>query len=112
MCIRDRSSSGARQVFEQLWSAAESAAAVGEGQADAQARIDTLVERLGLRQVNDSSALQGIVDAVLADNPKLVEDVRSGKEKAFNALVGQAMKRSQGKANPGQLGDLFRQALG
>jgi aspartyl-tRNA(Asn)/glutamyl-tRNA(Gln) amidotransferase subunit B len=99
------SNAGARQVFDALW---------GEGPTagDAQARVDATIDRLGLKQVNDAGALETLVDAVLADNAKLVDDVRAGKDKAFNALVGQAMKRSQGTANPGQLGDLFRRRLG
>ncbi len=98
------SNAGARQVFDALWTE-------GPVDGDAQARVDAAIDRLGLRQVNDTGALEAIVDAVLAANPKLIEDVRAGKDKAFNALVGQAMKRSQGSANPGQLGDLFRRRL-
>ncbi len=103
------SSSGARQVFERLWT---SPAGEGAEPSEPLARVDALVDALGLRQVNDGAALQAIVQAVLADNPKLVDDVRAGKDKALNALVGQAMKRSQGKANPGQLGELFRRSIG
>jgi aspartyl-tRNA(Asn)/glutamyl-tRNA(Gln) amidotransferase subunit B len=101
------SNAGARQVLEALWTAIDPVPAE-----DAQARVDALIDAKGLRQVNDTGALVAIVDAVLADNPKLVDDVRAGKDKALNALVGQAMKRSQGKANPAQLGPLLRQKIG
>jgi aspartyl-tRNA(Asn)/glutamyl-tRNA(Gln) amidotransferase subunit B len=92
------SNNAARRVFEALWS--------GEG-----GDVDALIERLGLRQVSDAGALEAVVDAVLAANPKSVEEFRAGKDKAFNALVGQAMKATQGKANPAQLGELLRRKL-
>ncbi|RZU00968.1 Asp-tRNA(Asn)/Glu-tRNA(Gln) amidotransferase subunit GatB [Rivibacter subsaxonicus] len=92
------SNNGARQVFEALWSAG------GE--------VDALIERLGLKQMNDSGALEAIVDEVLAANPKSVEEYRAGKEKAFNALVGQVMKASKGKANPAQANELLKKKLG
>jgi aspartyl-tRNA(Asn)/glutamyl-tRNA(Gln) amidotransferase subunit B len=63
--------------------------------------VDALIEAKGLKQMSDSGALERIVDAVLAANPKSVEEFRAGKDKAFNALVGQVMKASKGKANPG-----------
>ncbi len=93
------SNNGARQVFELLWT-------------DALADVDAIVEAKGLKQMNDSGALQAIVDAVLAANVKSVDEFRAGKEKAFNALVGQVMKASQGKANPAQAGELLRRRLG
>ena len=93
------SNNGARQVFEALWS--------GHG-----TDVDALIESKGLKQMNDSGALEAIVDAVLAANAKSVEEFRAGKDKAFNALVGQVMKASQGKANPSQAGDLLRRKLG
>jgi aspartyl-tRNA(Asn)/glutamyl-tRNA(Gln) amidotransferase subunit B len=96
------SQAGARQVLEVLW--ARPGSPVDE--------VDTVIATMGLRQVNDSAALEAIVDAVLAEQAKLVDDVRAGKEKALNALVGQAMKRSQGKANPAQLSALFKQKIG
>ena len=93
------SNNGARLVFDALWA--------GES-----ADVDALIEARGLRQMNDSSALEAIVDEVLAKNAKSVEEFRAGKDKAFNALVGQVMKASQGKANPAQAGDLLRRKLG
>jgi len=93
------SNNGARQIFEQLWSGA-------------QTDVDAIIEAQGLKQMNDSSALLAIVDEVIAANAKSVEEFRAGKEKAFNALVGQVMKASKGKANPAQAGELLRQRLG
>jgi aspartyl-tRNA(Asn)/glutamyl-tRNA(Gln) amidotransferase subunit B len=93
------SNNGARQVFDALWS--------GEGQ-----DVDALIDAKGLKQMNDSGALEAIVDEVLAANVKSVEEFRAGKDKAFNALVGQVMKASKGKANPTQASDLLRKRLG
>ncbi|MES2186224.1 MAG: Asp-tRNA(Asn)/Glu-tRNA(Gln) amidotransferase subunit GatB [Pseudomonadota bacterium] len=93
------SNNAARQVFDALWT--------GEG-----SEVDAVIETKGLRQMNDSGELDAILDAVLAANAKNVEEFRAGKEKAFNALVGQAMKASKGKANPQQVNDLLRKKLG
>jgi aspartyl-tRNA(Asn)/glutamyl-tRNA(Gln) amidotransferase subunit B len=76
-----------------------------------QAPVDTLIERLGLRQISDAGALEKLVDEVLAKNEKQVEDYRAGKEKAFNSLVGEVMKATQGKANPAQVNELLRVKL-
>ena len=92
------SNNGARQVFEALWT--------GEGR-----EVDALIEAKGLKQMSDSAELERILDEVLAANPKSVEEFRAGKEKAFNALVGQAMKATKGKANPQQVNDLLRRKL-
>jgi aspartyl-tRNA(Asn)/glutamyl-tRNA(Gln) amidotransferase subunit B len=93
------SNNGARQVFEALWSGA-----AGD--------VDAVIEARGLKQMDDSGALEAIVDAVLKANEKSVAEVRAGKDKAFNALVGQVMKASAGKANPAQAGELLRRKLG
>jgi aspartyl-tRNA(Asn)/glutamyl-tRNA(Gln) amidotransferase subunit B len=93
------SNNGARQVFDALW--------VGES-----ADVDALIEARGLKQMNDSGALEAIVEEVLAANEKSVAEFRAGKDKAFNALVGQVMKASKGKANPAQAGELLRKKLG
>ena len=93
------SNAAARQVFDALWS--------GEG-----ADVDAIVEAKGLRQMNDTGALEKIVDEVIAANPGNVEQFRAGKDKAFNALVGQVMKASKGKANPAQVNELLRARLG
>ncbi len=96
------SHNGARQVFDALWA----------GQSEDQGQdVDALIDAKGLKQMNDSSALQAIVDEVIAANPKSVEEYRAGKDKAFNALVGQVMKASKGKANPGQASELLKRAL-
>jgi aspartyl-tRNA(Asn)/glutamyl-tRNA(Gln) amidotransferase subunit B len=93
------SNNGARQVFDALWS--------GEGDS-----VDGLIAARGLKQMSDAGALEAIVDQVLAANEKSVAEFRAGKDKAFNALVGQVMKASQGKANPAQAGELLRRKLG
>ncbi|HEY8356465.1 MAG TPA: Asp-tRNA(Asn)/Glu-tRNA(Gln) amidotransferase subunit GatB [Ramlibacter sp.] len=93
------SNNAARQVFEALWS--------GEG-----SDVDAVIEARGLKQMNDSGALEAIVDEVIANNAVNVEQIRAGKDKAFNALVGQAMKASKGKANPQQVGEMLRKKLG
>ena len=93
------SSKLAKEVFDALWS--------GEGQ-----EADAIIEARGLQQVSDASAIEPIIDAVLAANQKSVEEFRAGKEKAFNALVGQIMKASRGKANPQQVNELLRKKLG
>jgi aspartyl-tRNA(Asn)/glutamyl-tRNA(Gln) amidotransferase subunit B len=87
----------AKEVFDAMWA--------GEGSAD------EIIGKRGLKQISDSGAVEKIVDEALAANAKLVEDYRSGKEKAFNALVGQVMKRSQGKANPAQVNEILRRKL-
>jgi aspartyl-tRNA(Asn)/glutamyl-tRNA(Gln) amidotransferase subunit B len=90
-----------RDVFDALWSA--------EGQGDS---ADTIIAARGLKQITDSGAIETIIEEVLAANAKSVEEFRAGKEKAFNALVGQAMKATKGKANPQQVNDLLRKKLG
>ncbi len=92
------SNNAARQVFDALW--------CGEGP-----DVDAVIEAKGLRQMNDDAALQAIVDDVIAANPKSVDEYRAGKDKAFNALVGQVMKASRGKANPAQVNELLRRRL-
>ncbi len=93
------SNNGARQVFEVLWG--------GEA-----TDVDAVIAAKGLKQMNDTGALEAIVDEVLARNEKSVAEYRAGKDKAFNALVGQVMKASQGKANPAQAGELLKRKLG
>jgi len=92
------SNNAARQVMDALWAEPESA-------------LDAIIETKGLKQMNDTGALEKIVDTVLVANPKNVEEYRAGNAKALNALVGQIMKGSQGKANPQQVNDLLRQKL-
>ena len=102
--IADGTVSGkiAREVFQAIWD---------ERRAEPDA-ADRVIEARGLRQISDAGALERIVDEVLAANPKSVEEFRAGKEKAFNALVGQAMKATRGKANPQQVNELLRRRLG
>jgi aspartyl-tRNA(Asn)/glutamyl-tRNA(Gln) amidotransferase subunit B len=81
--------------------------AVARGDGDA----DTVIEKQGLRQISDAGALESAVDKVIAEQAKFVADYRAGKEKAFNALVGQVMKATGGKANPAQVGEILRRKL-
>ena len=89
---------GAKTVFAALW------AKEGDD-------VDQLIEKLGLKQISDTGAIEKIVDEVIANNPKNVEEFRAGKEKALNGLVGQVMKASKGKANPGQVNQILRAKL-
>jgi len=91
------SNSAAKQVFEALWA--------GEGE------VDAIIEAKGLKQVSDTGAIEAIIDEVLAQNQAMVEEFKAGKEKAFNALVGQAMKASKGKANPAQVNEILKRKL-
>ena len=92
------SHNAARQVFDALWRGEASDA-------------DAVIEVKGLKQMNDTGALEKIIDEVIAANPANVEQYRAGKDKAFNALVGQVMKASKGKANPQQVNELLRAKL-
>ena len=100
------SNNGAKQVFEDLWNAPQNA----DGTRLLQ-DVDEIIAKRGLEQISDSGALEKIVDDVLAANAKSVEEFRAGKDKAFNALIGQAMKASKGKANPAQLTELLKKKL-
>ena len=74
-------------------------------------RRTSLIESRGLKQISDSGALEKIADDVIAANAQQVADYRGGKEKAFNALVGQVMKATKGKANPQQVTDILKRKL-
>ena len=87
----------ARQVFEAMW--------------ESDLNAEAIIERDGLKQMTDSGAIEAIIDEVLANNAKSVEEFKAGKEKAFNALVGQVMKASRGKANPQQVQELLQAKL-
>jgi aspartyl-tRNA(Asn)/glutamyl-tRNA(Gln) amidotransferase subunit B len=93
------SNNAAKQVFDALW--------VKED-----LDVDALIEAKGLKQMNDSSALEAIIDEVLAANADNIAQYRAGKDKAFNALVGMAMKASKGKANPAQVNEMLKAKLG
>ncbi|MCC5870486.1 MAG: Asp-tRNA(Asn)/Glu-tRNA(Gln) amidotransferase subunit GatB [Gammaproteobacteria bacterium] len=97
--IEDETISGkiAKEVFEAMWA--------GEGSADA------IIEAKGLRQITDTGALEAIVDEVIAANPSQADELRAGKDKLLGFFVGQVMKRTQGKANPGQVNALIRARL-
>jgi aspartyl-tRNA(Asn)/glutamyl-tRNA(Gln) amidotransferase subunit B len=87
----------AKTVFEAMWN--------GEGDAD------TIINAKGLRQVTDSSAIEKIIDEVLAANPSQLAEYRSGKDKLFGFFTGQAMKASKGQANPQQLNEMLKRKL-
>jgi len=110
------SSSGARPVFDSLWKGVQVGyvgMAVERDEALAlEVHVEQLIDELGLRQMSDTTELERILDEVLATNAKSVEEFRAGKEKAFNALVGQAMKATKGKANPAAVNDLLKKKLG
>ena len=89
---------GAKRIFSLIW----------EGAAES---VDELIEKEGLKQISDSSAIEAVIDEVLANNAKMVEEFKAGKQKAFNALVGQAMKATRGKANPKQVNEILTKKL-
>ncbi len=97
--IRDQVVSGktAKDVFDAMWN--------GEGEAEA------IIAAKGLKQISDTGELERVIDGVLGANPKSVEEFRAGKEKAFNALVGQAMKATRGKGNPAQINEILKKKL-
>ena len=88
---------GAKEVFDAMWN--------GEGEAAA------IIAAKGLKQISDAGELEQVIEGVLAANPKSVEEYRAGKEKAFNALVGQAMKATKGKGNPAQINEILKKKL-
>jgi aspartyl-tRNA(Asn)/glutamyl-tRNA(Gln) amidotransferase subunit B len=88
----------AKDVFEAMW-------AEGRG-------ADDIIETRGLKQITDSGAIEAIIDAVIAANPKQLADYRAGKDKLFGFFVGQVQKATEGKANPAQLNDLLKSKLG
>ena len=79
--------------------------------ADGEGDVDGTIATRGLKQISDAGALEAAVDQVLAANPKQVDDYRAGRQKAFNSLVGQVMKATQGKANPAQVGEILKRKL-
>jgi len=97
--IADSSISGkiAKQVFEAMWATGGTA--------------DAIIEQQGLKQITDGGAIEAIIDRIIADNSEQVEQYRSGKDKLFGFFIGQAMKATQGKANPQQLNDLLKRKL-
>ncbi|MDQ2915562.1 MAG: Asp-tRNA(Asn)/Glu-tRNA(Gln) amidotransferase subunit GatB [Pseudomonadota bacterium] len=96
------SSKMARNIFDGMWA----------GEATGDAAADAIIERRGLRQISDAGAIEALVLQVLAANPTIVSEVRAGREKAFNSLVGQVMKASKGNANPAQVNAILKRELG
>ncbi|VWD19250.1 aspartyl/glutamyl-tRNA(Asn/Gln) amidotransferase subunit B [Burkholderia lata] len=92
----------AKEIFATIW----------DEKADDEGAADRIIDAKGLKQISDTGALEAIIDEVLAANAKSVEEFRAGKEKAFNALIGQAMKATKGKANPQQVNELLKKKLG
>ncbi len=95
------SNKAGKEVFAAMW----------EARSDDENLADTVIDQKGLKQISDTGALEAIVDEVLAANAKSVEQYRAGKEAAINALIGQAMKASKGKANPAQVTELLKSKL-
>jgi len=97
--IEDNTISGkiAKDVFNGMW--------IGEGDAD------TVIEKKGLKQITDDSAIESIIDEVITNSPNQLEQYRSGKDKLFGYFVGQVMKASQGKANPAQVNKILKDKL-
>jgi aspartyl-tRNA(Asn)/glutamyl-tRNA(Gln) amidotransferase subunit B len=95
------SNKAAKEVFAGMW----------EAKSSEENLVDTIIEAKGLKQISDTGALEAIVNDVIAANEKSVEQYRAGKEAALNALIGQAMKASRGKANPAQLTELLKAKL-
>ncbi|MGX9217763.1 Asp-tRNA(Asn)/Glu-tRNA(Gln) amidotransferase subunit GatB [Massilia varians] len=95
------SNKAGKEVFAAMW----------EAKSSDENLADTVIEQKGLKQISDTGALEAIVDEVLAANAKSVEQYRAGKEAAINALIGQTMKASKGKANPAQVTELLKKKL-
>ena len=91
------SNNAAKKVFDEIW--------------DQDEKVDDVIEKLGLKQISNVNEIEDILNQVLQDNEAMVEEYKSGKDKAFNALIGQVMKASKGKANPGQVSQLLKDKL-
>ena len=95
------SNKNAKEIFGVLWE-------THPAEADA---VDRIIDARGLKQISDTGAIEKIIDEVLANNTRSVEEFRAGKQKAFNSLVGQVMKATRGKANPAQVNELLHKKL-
>jgi len=95
----------AKDIFSTLWERGLNSPLPDNGV------VDALIEEKGLKQISDAGAIEKLIDQVLAENQKSVEEYRSGKEKAFNSLIGQIMKASKGKANPAQVNQILKDKL-
>ena len=91
------SNNAAKKVFDEIW--------------DQDKSVDDVIEQLGLKQISNVDEIENILNQVLKDNDIMVQEYKSGKDKAFNALIGQVMKASKGKANPGQVSQLLKEKL-
>jgi len=91
------SNNAAKKVFDEIW--------------DQDKSVDDVIEQLGLKQISNVDEIENILSQVLKDNDIMVQEYKSGKDKAFNALIGQVMKASKGKANPGQVSQLLKEKL-
>jgi aspartyl-tRNA(Asn)/glutamyl-tRNA(Gln) amidotransferase subunit B len=91
------SNNAAKKVFDEIW--------------DQDKSVDEVIDQLGLKQISNKNEVIDILNQVLQDNEAMVEEYKSGKDKAFNALIGQVMKASKGKANPGQVSQLLKEKL-
>ena len=91
------SNNAAKKVFDEIW--------------DQEKSVDDVIEKLGLKQISNVNEIENILNQVLQDNEAMVEEYKSGKDKAFNALIGQVMKASKGKANPSQVSQLLKEKL-
>ena len=91
------SNNAAKKVFDEIW--------------DQEKSVDDVIEKLGLKQISNINEIENILNQVLQDNEAMVEEYKSGKDKAFNALIGQVMKASKGKANPSQVSQLLKEKL-
>jgi aspartyl-tRNA(Asn)/glutamyl-tRNA(Gln) amidotransferase subunit B len=91
------SNNAAKKVFDEIW--------------DQDKSVDEVIDQLGLKQISNENEVIDILNQVLQDNEAMVEEYKSGKDKAFNALIGQVMKASKGKANPGQVSQLLKEKL-
>jgi len=105
------SNNAAKQIFEYLWTPQVAELIIGDSLEEVTRGLDALIEAKGLKQESDSGAIEAVINEVLAANQAMVEEFKAGKEKAFNALVGQVMKASKGKANPAQVNEILKKKL-
>ena len=117
------SNNAGKQVFDQLWTSSVLFTGLSDegsmayainlnDSAEGDDQIEAIIKANDLEQMSDTSALEKIIDDVLTANAKNVAEFKAGNAKAFNALVGQAMKATQGKANPAQVNALLKTKLG
>jgi aspartyl-tRNA(Asn)/glutamyl-tRNA(Gln) amidotransferase subunit B len=105
------SNNAAKEVFDELWQPKWPPSGYNVTDITFEL-VDAIIKDKGLKQINDTGALEAIIDEVLAANPKNVEEFKAGNAKALNGLVGPIMKASKGKANPAQVNELLLKKLG